>query len=119
MTHTGVWLKYVEMEIRDKNINSARNLFDRMVTLLPRVDQFWFKYIHMEDMLGNYAGARQIYERWMSWSPPELCWQAYIKWELRNGETDRVRDIYRRYVVSHPKPDTYLKWAKFEEVCLG
>jgi len=29
------------MEMKNRNINHARNLFDRAVTLLPRVDQFW------------------------------------------------------------------------------
>ena len=34
-------------------MNHARNVWDRAVSLLPRVDQFWFKYSYMEEMLGN------------------------------------------------------------------
>lgn len=48
------------MEMKNKFINRARNVFDRAVTLFPRVDQLWYKCIHMEEMLGNVAGARQV-----------------------------------------------------------
>jgi crooked neck len=39
--NTTLYLKYVEMEMKHKNIALARNLFDRIVTVLPRRDQFW------------------------------------------------------------------------------
>jgi crooked neck len=48
-----VWLRYAEFEMRVKNINAARNVWDRAVTLLPRVDQFWLKYSYMEDIIGT------------------------------------------------------------------
>ena len=31
-----IWLQYAEMEMRNKNVNSARNIWERAVTLLPR-----------------------------------------------------------------------------------
>ncbi len=37
-----LWLKYVEMEMRNKFLNHARNVFERAVDYLPRVDQFWY-----------------------------------------------------------------------------
>jgi crooked neck len=85
------WLRYAEMEMRHKHLNAARNVWDRAVVLLPRVDQFWLKYSHMESMLGNYAGARQIFERWMEWEPEPHGWFAYIKFEQRFGEVERTR----------------------------
>ena len=65
----GGGLKYAEMEMTHKNVNHARNVWDRAVSLLPRVDQFWYKYIHMEEMMGQIANARAIFERWMDWEP--------------------------------------------------
>lgn len=53
------------MEMKHKNVNHARNIWDRCVELLPRVDQLWYKYAYMEEMLGNVKGIRDIYERWM------------------------------------------------------
>lgn len=77
-----LWLKYAEMEMRARFINHARNVWDRAVTLLPRIDQLWYKYIHMEEMLNNVPGARQIFERWMQWEPDHHGWAAYIKVSL-------------------------------------
>ncbi len=101
--------------MKHKNVNHARNLFDRAVALLPRQDQLWLRYAFMEETLGNYAGCRLVFSRWMEWEPDEMGWNAYIKFELRYGEVDRARQIYRKFVVVHPKVDTYLKWAKFEQ----
>lgn len=52
--NVGLWLKYIEMEMRHKFINHARNLFERAIDILPREEQFWFKYAYMEEVLGNY-----------------------------------------------------------------
>ena len=71
--------QYAEMEMRHRFINHARNVWDRAVTLLPRIDQLWYKYIHMEEMLGNVAGTRQVLERWMRFEPDHAGWMAYIK----------------------------------------
>ena len=36
-------MQYAEMEMRHRFINHARNVWDRAVTLLPRIDQLWYK----------------------------------------------------------------------------
>lgn len=69
--------------MKNKQVNHARNLWDRAVTILPRANQFWYKYSYMEEMLGNIAGCRQVFERWMEWQPDEQAWQTYINFELR------------------------------------
>lgn len=53
--------------MRNRQVNHARNLWDRAVTILPRVSQFWYKYTYMEEMLENVAGARQVYLQYSSW----------------------------------------------------
>lgn len=102
------------MEMRHRFVNHARNLWDRAVTLLPRIDQLWYKYIHMEEMLGNVPAARQIFERWMQWEPDHHGWAAYIKMELRYGETERARAIYERYVRCLPTVKAWVRYAIFE-----
>ena len=42
-TAATIWLKYAAFEIRNKFINHARNVYDRAVTILPRVDQLWYE----------------------------------------------------------------------------
>lgn len=85
------------MEVKNKFLNSARNLYDRVTGLLPRVDHFWFKYAHMEELLGNYAAARKIFDRWMEWNPDDKAWMMYIHFEERCGELKACRAIFERY----------------------
>jgi crooked neck len=135
-TNIKLWLSYTEMvtspilshprmttkltrkniqELKARNISHARNLFDRAVTLLPRIDQIWYKYVYLEEMLGNVAGARQVFERWMNWEPDEKAWSAYIKMEVRYKEMDRGSKLYERMINCHPEPKMFVKWAKYEE----
>ena len=44
------------MEMRNRQVNHARNIWDQAVTILPRANQFWYKYTYMEEMVGNVAG---------------------------------------------------------------
>lgn len=102
------------MEMRNRQVNHARNLWDRAVTILPMTNQFWYKYTYMEEMLDNIAGARQVFERWMEWEPHEQAWQTYINFELRYKELDRARQIFERFVLVHPLVKHWIKYARFE-----
>lgn len=101
--------------MKNKQINHARNLWDRAITVMPRINQFWYKYTYMEEMLDNVAGARSVFERWMEWQPEEQAWQTYINFELRFKELERARKIYERFVMVHPEIKNWIKYAKFEE----
>lgn len=74
-----VSLQYAEMEMRHRFVNHARNVWDRAVSLLPRIDQLWYKYIHMEEMCRETAKARLVFDRWMAFEPDHAAWMAYIK----------------------------------------
>jgi len=103
------------MEVKSRNVQRARNIFDRAITLLPPVDQLWYKYVYLEELLQNVPGARQVFERWMQWEPDDKTWQAYIKLEERCQELDRSSGIYERWVAVRPEPRVWVKWGKFEE----
>jgi len=103
------------MELKSRNVQHSRNLFDRAVTLLPRIDQLWYKYVYLEELLQNVPGARQVFERWMQWEPDDKAWQAYIKMEHRYQELDRASLIYERWIAVRPQPRVWVKWGKFEE----
>jgi crooked neck len=110
-----LWLKYGEMEMKGKFINHARNVWDRAVTLLPRVEQFWYKYAYMEELAGAIDLARNVFERWMQWEPEDNAWAAFIKFEERQGEKARARALFNRYTSCIRSPKSYLKYAKWEE----
>ena len=102
--------------MRCKQINHARNVFDRAITIMPRAMQFWLKYSYMEEVIENIPGARQIFERWIEWEPPEQAWQTYINFELRYKEIDRARSVYQRFLHVHgTNVQNWIKYAKFEE----
>jgi len=103
------------MEMRNRHINRARNVWDRAVTLMPRVEQFWFKFIYMEEMLGNVQGARAIFDRWCEWEPDDHAWSSYVRLEMRANQPERARAVFQRYVGCHNLPRSWIKWAKFEE----
>jgi crooked neck len=92
----------------------ARNLLDRAVTILPRIDKLWFKYVMVEETLGNVAGARAVFSRWLDWEPDAAAWSAAIKFEIRYQEFDRARELYEAFTTVHPEPPNWLKWTRFE-----
>jgi crooked neck len=102
------------MEMREKQVNHARNIWDRATLILPRVAAFWQKYTYMEEMLGNVVNARQIFERWMEWHPEETAWYSYIKFEMRYTEVENARNLYERFVRCHGEVKHWCKFAKFE-----
>ena len=113
-----LWIKYAEFETRNENLSSARNIWDRATTILPRIDQFWLKYVEMEILLQDYHRARDVFERWMRWSPSPKAWNSYLRMERRfHGEEsyNRVRGIFQRYLQVHPTVQTWVKYALWEE----
>jgi len=102
------------MEMRNKFPNHARNIWERAVAVMPRVDQFWYKYSYMEELLGNYSQARAIFERWLSWKPQERAWLCYMKYEERMQEPQRHRELMYRFLAEFPREKTYIKVAKYE-----
>lgn len=112
-TATPLWLKYAEFEIRNKYINRARNVYDRAVTILPRVDQLWsvreklliyrYKYAYLQEMTGDIIATRTVFERWMQCFPSEQAWLTYIKFEQRCGKFDNARNLYERMLEQIPE----------------
>lgn len=101
---------------RNRQINHARNIWDRAVTILPMATQFWLKYSYMEELIENIPGARQVFERWMEWEPNEQAWLTYINFELRYKEVDRARRIYQRFLHTHGHDHkNWIRYARFEE----
>ncbi|KAL6876334.1 hypothetical protein ACP4OV_012906 [Aristida adscensionis] len=109
-----LWAEYAHFEMRIRNAGHARNVWDRAVALLPRVDVLWLKYALMEETLGAVANARQVFDRWMAWRPGAAGWCAFAKFELRYGEVGRARAVYERLVAEHPRAHAFLRYARFE-----
>ena len=109
-----LWVKYAEMEMRGRFIAHARNVWDRAVTLLPRVDQLWYKYVHMEEVIGDIPAARAVFERWMAFEPDHYAWASFLKFEVRYAAWEHARALCERYVLCHPTVLAFTRYAKFE-----
>merc|ERR1711971_982315 len=114
-TNMTTWMKYAKWEENQDQVNHARNLWDRAVTIQPRANQLWLKYTYMEEMLENIPACRAIFERWMEWQPEDQYWLTYVNFEMRYKEIDRAREIFERFVYVHPEIKNWLKYAKFEQ----
>lgn len=56
---------------------------------------------------------RQLFERWMEWEPDDNGWNSYVKFEMRQQETERARKVLERYLECHPTQRAYLKFARY------
>jgi hypothetical protein len=81
---SSLWLKYAEMEMTHKNVNHARNVWDRAISLLPRVDQFWYK-------VGSptYVRTHAVH----SLNP---CWKRALAFSSRNTSTPQHLQVPAR-----------------------
>eukprot|EP00494_Astrolonche_serrata_P030615 UN30883 len=107
------------MEMINGFVNRARNVWNRAVQLLPRVDQLWYKFALFEEQLRNYDGARRIFDRWMKWKPGVKAWDRYIalEWRIagtREQKLKRCRKIYGQFIKCHPELNSFLKYAQWE-----
>ena len=104
--------------MRNEFVNRARNVLDRAVQLLPRVDFLWYKYVYMEEMVGtggDVSKCRAVFERWMEWMPDDNAWMSYARFEGRGGHWDQAKAIMRRYANAYPSTRSFLRFAKWAE----
>ena len=120
-----LWLRYAEFEMRNEFVNRARNVMDRAVQILPRIDFLWYKYVFMEETVGDMDKCRECFERWMDWCPDEGVWLSYARFEVRYAKAmaktegltnlDRATEVMKRYVNEYPCAKSFLKLAKWAE----
>jgi len=56
------WLTYIKFELRYKESDRARAIYERFVYVHPDVSN-WIKYARFEEQHGYITSARQVYER--------------------------------------------------------
>ncbi|KAL5554716.1 hypothetical protein UlMin_042117 [Ulmus minor] len=122
--HT-LWLKYAEFEMKKKFINHAMNVWDHVVTLLPRMDQLWINW--MPDQQGWLSYIKAMFEQFFQCHPKVGAWIQFLfvtfaKFEEQCKESERARCIYKFALDHIPKgraEDLYRKFEGIEEVIVG
>ncbi len=116
------WYKYAYMEQIMGNHAGARAIFERWMKWMPD-EHAWSSYIKFEMKLGEVGmfsvfspppstpssvrissnirdpeKARAIYERYVACHPLVRAWLKFAKFEERQGETAKSRNVYERAV---------------------
>lgn len=103
------WNTYINFELRYKEIDRARRIYERLVEVHPDVKN-WIKFARFEENHGFINGTRQIFERAVEFFGEEYMEEklfiAFARFEEGQKEHDRVRAIYK-YALEHlPKDRT-------------
>ncbi|KAL5745974.1 hypothetical protein ACOSP7_027120 [Xanthoceras sorbifolium] len=109
------WLLAAEFEMRQLNLNGARQVLVNAIGKAPK-DKIFKKYIEIELQLCNFDRCRKLYEKYLEWSP-ENCyaWSKYAELERSLAETDRARSIFELAIAQPTLDMPELLWKAYIE----
>ncbi|NXD20766.1 CRNL1 protein, partial [Spelaeornis formosus] len=110
------WHSYINFELRYKEVDRARSIYERYILLVPSVlvlvhpeVKNWIKYARFEEKHSYFAHARKVYERAVEFfgeeHMDEHLYVAFAKFEENQKEFERVRVIYKYALDRIPKQD--------------
>ena len=115
------WLSYIKMELRYKEVDRARHIYEHFVQIHPDVKN-WILYARFEEQNGSLPNARNVFERASDFfgeeAMDEKLYVAFAKFEEGCREYERTRTIYK-YALDHiPKEravDLFKAYTHFEK----
>merc|ERR1711983_268716 len=100
------WLTYINFEKRYKEIDRAREIFEKFVYVHPDVKN-WIKFATFEQKHGFINSARSIYEKAVEFFGEEYMDEklfiAFAQFEESQKEHERARVIYKYALDKMPK----------------
>ncbi|CAG7820822.1 unnamed protein product, partial [Allacma fusca] len=97
------WQTYVNFELRYKEIDRARAIYETFVFTHPDVKN-WIKFARFEEKQGFIRSARKVYERAVEFYGEdymdEKLFIAFARFEENQREHERARVIYK-YALEH------------------
>ncbi|CAN8000670.1 unnamed protein product [Ixodes hexagonus] len=106
--HEQAWQTYINFELRYKEIDRARSIYERYILSYHYSHTHWIKYARFEEINGYISNARRVYERAVEFFGEEYMderlFVAFAKFEENQREHDRVRVIYK-YALDHIPKD--------------
>uniref|UniRef100_A0A8C4F6X9 Crooked neck pre-mRNA splicing factor 1 n=1 Tax=Dicentrarchus labrax TaxID=13489 RepID=A0A8C4F6X9_DICLA len=101
------WHSYINFELRYKEVDKARTIYERYILLLVFSLKNWIKYARFEEKHGYIAHSRKVYERAVEFfgeeHVDENLFVAFAKFEETQKEFERVRVIYKYALDRIPK----------------
>ena len=115
------WLSYIKMELRYKELDSARHVYERFVQVHPEVKN-WVRYARFEEQNGSISNSRNVFERAVEFfgedHMDENLFISFAKFEERCREYERARTIYKYALDRIPKQqaqDLFKAYTQFEK----
>ena len=92
------WLSYIKMEMRYKEVDRARHIYERFVQVHPKHNN-WICYARFEEANGFPANARNVFERATDFfgeeNLDEKLFIAFARFEEGCREYERARTIFK------------------------
>eukprot|EP00741_Cyanophora_paradoxa_P007448 tig00000128_g7203.t1 len=89
-----IWLMYAHFEVRQKNLQAARQVLGAAVGMAPK-EKIFRGYIQLELQLGEIERCRALYEKWLQYAPSNCAaWAKFADLEKTVGEHERARAIF-------------------------
>uniref|UniRef100_A0AAF5PST3 Crooked neck protein n=3 Tax=Wuchereria bancrofti TaxID=6293 RepID=A0AAF5PST3_WUCBA len=110
------WQTYINFELRYKEIDRARTIWQRFLHVHGHDVKQWLRYAKFEERFGYIGNARAVYERALEYFGEENLNEAlliaFAQFEERQKEHERSRVIFR-YGLDHLPPDRAGEIFKF------
>ena len=115
------WFSYIKMEMRYKEVDRARHIYERFIQVHPEVKN-WIRYARFEEQNGFLSNARNVFERATEFFGEdhldENLYIAFARFEENAREYDRARTIYKYALDNIPKQNAqelFKAYTRFEK----
>eukprot|EP00667_Euglena_gracilis_P005297 EG_transcript_5334 len=116
-----LYRQYIDMELQLGELDRVRKLYQKWLQYNPTNTQVWVKYATLEDGLEERERARYVFSlavRQPALDMPEVCWKAFIDFEVSHQEHSRARKLYEELLGKTRHYKVYIAFAMFEtNVC--
>lgn len=112
-TFAKVWLAAAKLQLRLCDINKAREILDRSISLCPKRKLFK-EYIEIEIQLHQFDRCRKLYQKFLQRAPEDSSvWINYAELEAAILQSARARAIYRLAINRTEMDSPELVWKAF------
>ena len=112
----GLWMRYANFELEQKEFARARSIFERALDVDSREIPLWVKYIDSEIKTKNVNHARNLLDRAVTLLPRvDKLWYKYVYMEEALGNISGVRAIFERWMAWEPEEGAWGSYINFEK----
>lgn len=112
---------YINLQIKLKNFDQVRNLYEKAIQFNPSDHSLWFQYTDLEENLGDTDRCRQIFQimcneeiNSFDQSTKSKILEKFIDFETNSQEFDNGKKLYESLLkLNKFNVDTWIKFAMY------